>query len=176
MIYLHSPTCGLMLLRKNVAHIESWEDLWLAAAARCPLSYPLFLKMPTTKLSTINVHSKSTTVSTLKLSNYYKPVVIICCRKQGMNWRITDKLTTPSIKISVVHVSSCQVLKEVYEKKNTLLRGVTWIWPATKLKIFTMFSRVLFYFLFSAEGNPFLQESKLFLKDATDNLVKHIIH
>ena len=37
----YSPTWGLMLLRKNVAHIEFCDDLWLAAAAKCPLSYPL---------------------------------------------------------------------------------------------------------------------------------------
>ena len=47
---LSSPTCGLMLLRKNVAHMESWDDRWLAAAARCPLSYPLFLKIATNKV------------------------------------------------------------------------------------------------------------------------------
>ena len=37
----YSPIWGLMLLRKNVAHIEFCDDLWLAAAAKCPLSYPL---------------------------------------------------------------------------------------------------------------------------------------
>ena len=93
------------------------------------------------------------------LPNYHKPVVVICCRKQGMNWRITHKLTTPSVKISVVHIYSCQVLKKRC-MKTTLLRGVTWVCPATQLKILTMFSGISFHF--QREGNWFSQAGKPF--------------